>query len=233
MIFCSNQLLCITLYLTLVSTLRIDLQPLQVVMHLTNNQTLFYCAMKRPPNFKLVVESAISQILKSKNATDFYSAIRYIKQLPDAKECASHDLLQTAQEGGSCCSKTALLAALAKENFITDMKLVLCTFTESYEGNSLIKCLLERYKLPALPSTACFLKYQDEFYSPFSATQIKISSIQSDIEITPMQIGNFTRRYCHHFIKHWLVIEKLHHSWSVEKIRQIKRECCQILENQI
>ncbi len=208
------------------------MQPLHAVMHLTNNQTLFYCAMKRPPNFKLTAQSATSLFLNRKNVTDFHSAIRYLKQLPTTQECVSHDLLQTAQEGGSRCSKTALLAAVAKENFYTNVKLVLCTFTESHEDNTLIKCLLKNYNLPSLPSTACFLKYQDEFYSPFSAAQIDPSSIQSDIEITPMQIGSFTQRYCHHFIKHWLVIEKLHHSWSVDKIREIKKECRQLLENQ-
>ncbi|WKN41979.1 hypothetical protein [Tunicatimonas pelagia] len=188
--------------------------------------------MNQLPNFTLTAQSAISRFLNSKEVTDFHSAIHYLQQLPATQECASNDLLQVAKEGGSRCSKTALLVALAKENFYPDIKLSLCTFTESYEDNTQIQHLLKKHQLPALPSTACFLKYHDAFYSPLGDMQIESSAIQSDIEITPMQIGSFTRRYRHHFIKHWLILEKLHRNWTVDKIREIRQQCRQILNNQ-
>ena len=201
-------------------------------MHLTNNKTHVFCVMKRLPNFRLTNQSAIERFLSSKGITDFHSATRYLKQLPTTLESESHDLTRVVKEGGSRCSKIAILAALARENYHPSVKLALCTFTESYENNPLIQCLLEKYKLPSLPETACFLKYHDEFYSPLNHRPVNSSSIQSDIEITPMQIGSFTRRYCHHFIKHWLFLEKLHRTWTVEKICRIKQECYQVLETQ-
>lgn len=201
-------------------------------MHLTNSQTHVFYAMKRLPNFRLTEQSATTHFFSSRDITDFHSATHYLKQLPTTSESRFHDLIQVAKEGGSQCSKTAILAALARENHLPNVKLALCTFTESYEDNLLIQCLLKKYKLPSLPATACFLKYQDEFYSPLSPHPVNSSSIQSDIEITPMQIGSFTKRYCHHFIKHWLFLEKLHRTWTVDKICRIKQECYQVLETQ-
>ncbi|MEM6840977.1 MAG: hypothetical protein AAF944_27715 [Bacteroidota bacterium] len=199
-------------------------------MHLINNQHQAFCVMKQLPNFTITAQSDISHFFSSQKVGDFHQAIRFIKQNPTTPDCSVHDLLQVAKEGGSRCAKTALLVRLAQENLHQEIKLVLCTFSERYESNPLVQQVLQKYGLPTLPIASCFLKYHQEFYSPLDNINPNLAHIQSDIEITPTQIGSFTQRYYHHFIKHWLTIENLHRSWTVEKIRQVKQECQQILE---
>lgn len=210
------------------------MQPSCSSMHLMSNQPQFFCVMKQLPNFTFTTQSDTSHFLTSQGVKDFYAAINFVRQRPTISDCSIRTLPQIVKEGGSRCAKTAVLADLAHENFRHEIRLVLCTFTEKYESSPLVQEVLQKYELPALPIASCFIKYRQEFYSPLDDIKptLNVDSIQSDIEITPTQIGSFTERYCHHFIKHWLAIEKLHRSWTVDKIRRVKQECQHILEKQ-
>ncbi|MEQ9437625.1 MAG: hypothetical protein RIG62_01210 [Cyclobacteriaceae bacterium] len=147
-------------------------------------------------------------------------------------ESSPHHLLRIAEEGGTVNAKNALLAALAQENNQPTVKLVLCTYTVDYHSNSMLQCVLDKYGLSAIPEASCYLKYHGSFYTIAKDSLQVTQSIISDIEITPQQIGSFAQRYYHHFAEHWLQLEKLHHTWTVDKIKAVKQECLQVMKKQ-
>lgn len=188
-------------------------------------------AMKRLPNFSISARSSVSSWFIEKNISDFYSAIQHLKILPTTISNSPCQLANVVREGGSNNAKIALLAALARENYHSEIKLVLCTYAENFQDKPLVQCVLQNHNLPAIPEVGCYLKYNGNFYFPLGESSEEIPSIISDIEITQQQVGSFTRRYYRHFVEHWLQLEKLHHCWTVDAIRKVKMECSQVLEN--
>ncbi|MGD1893075.1 MAG: hypothetical protein ACFB15_21130 [Cyclobacteriaceae bacterium] len=188
--------------------------------------------MKRLPNFSIIARSPISSWFREQGIQDFYSVIRHLKTMPLPQSGMFGCFLPAIKEGKSNSAHNALLSVLARENQRSEIKLALCTYTESYSDSPLVRCVLQEHNLPAIPEVDCYLKYQDDFYSPVNSGLGKTQPIISEIEINHQQVGSFMKRYHRHFVNHWLQLEKLHHTWTFEGIKRVKEECLKVLEKE-
>lgn len=199
-------------------------------MHLITDQPYIFRVMKGLPNFSITAQSSLSSLLRTKKVSDFCAAIKYLRSLPARSDPGAPDLLRVAQEGGTVCAKNAVLASLGRENNQPEVKLALCTYSVDFRSAPVLRSLLNEYGLPAVPEASCFLKYQKSFYTIAHESLRVTQPIVSDIEITPQQIGSFAQRYRHHHIEHWLQLENLHRTWTVDKIITVKKELRKKLE---
>ncbi len=201
-------------------------------MYLITEQLPISSEMKRLPNYSIIARSPVSSWFREKGIQDFYSVIQYLKTKPWPQTGLFGCFVPAIQEGKSNSAHNALLSVLARENHRSEIKLALCTYTESYSNNPLVNCILQKYNLPAIPEVDCYLKYQDGFYSPIRDGLEKSHPVISEIEISYQQVGSFTKRYHRHFVNHWLQLEKLQYEWTFEGIKRVKEECTKVLEKE-
>jgi hypothetical protein len=191
--------------------------------------------MKNPAlvNFQIQADGRISQICLKRGLKYLKDVIDHLRKLPNGPTSDKRDLAMVLIEGkGSCSVKHALLAQLAIENSVSDIKLALCTYNVSPRIHPETAPVLERYGLPSLPETRCFIKYQGGIYNLCGRQCAIYPDIVSEIEIAPMQTGTFKNRYHRHYIKNWLQIEKLNRQWSTDDIWKIREECMEAIEDQ-
>ncbi len=180
------------------------------------------------PNFRLRTGRLSQQMLK-KGIADFHAAIRYVRQLPYGRtsNCRHPELLMV-ERCGTRSVKHAFLVQLAHENQASDLQLIMCTFNMNAHNTEAAAPLLTANQMEAIPEVTCLLKYKDEIFDLTSPTSYPGFEVMSDIEIAPLQIGNFKRRYHLNYIESWLELEKIRHS-SVEKIWQIREACIEAI----
>lgn len=89
----------------------------------------------------------------------FREACEYVHALPYGYNSSPDDIQILFKEGfGSCTTKHAVIATLAEELGIPVYKIVgIYAMTEDIVTGT--KAILEKYHLPYLPMTHCFLKY--------------------------------------------------------------------------
>ena len=184
------------------------MQPFYLVMHLTIDRPYILRAMKPMPNFSISSISSVSSFFVKRNIRDFFSAIRHLSALPLSMQCSAESLIQVAERGGTANAKNALLAILAQENNQPAITLTLCTYAVSFDANPMVKCVLEKHNLPALPEVGCYLKYNGSFFTIAKESLQVTQPVISDIQINPQQSGSFAQRYYLHFVEHWLQLEK-------------------------
>ncbi len=180
------------------------------------------------PNFRLQTGRLSQQMLK-RGISDFHAAIRYVRQLPYGRtsNCRHPELLMV-EKCGTRSVKHAFLVQLAYENQVDDLRLAMCTFNIDAQNTEAAAPVLSTYQIDAIPEVTCLLKYKDEIFDLTSFTDYPAFEVMSEIEIAPLQIGNFKRRYHLNYIESWLELEKIRH-YSVEKIWQIREACIQAI----
>lgn len=191
--------------------------------------------MKKPVlvNFQIHAHGRISQICLKHGLPNLKDVINHLRNLPNGRTSDKRDLAMVLIEGkGTCSAKHALLAQLATENGVSDIKLALCTYNISARIHPEAAPILKRYGLPALPEARCFIKYRGGIYNLCGRQCAIYPDIVSEIEIAPMQTATFKKRYHRNYIENWLQIEKLNRQWSADDIWRIREECMEALEDQ-
>jgi len=191
--------------------------------------------MKKPAlvNFKIQAHGRISQICLKRGLQYLKDVVDYLRNLPNSRTSDKRDLSMVLIEGkGTCSAKHALLAQLAAENGVSDVKLALCTYNISARVHPKAGPILKRYGLPALPEARCFIKYRGGIYNLCGRHCAVYPDIVSEIEIAPLQTATFKKRYHRNYIENWLQIEKLNRQWSTDDIWRIREECMEALEDQ-
>jgi hypothetical protein len=74
------------------------------------------------------------------------------------------------------------------------------------------------------------MKYHGAIYNLCGRKHPIQPEIVSEIEIAPLQIGTFKKRYHRNYIENWLQIEKLNKYWSPDQIWSIREECIEAAE---
>ncbi len=178
-------------------------------------------------NFDIHPSGKLSQQLLQLGIADFHSVIQYVKALPYGRTSNCRNLeLVLSEQCGTHSIKHAFLAQVARENQVDEIKLSLCAFNMDRINTDVVGPVLHKYDIEAIPEITCLLKYKDEIFDITTDSQLPRAEIISEIEIAPVQIGIFKKRYHLNYIENWLQIEKLYYR-SVREIWQIREECLQ------
>jgi hypothetical protein len=153
-------------------------------------------------------------------------AIQYIHALPYSRNSNRANYRLVLKEGcGTCSTKHALLAALAKEQGI-DLSLKLGLFELNATNTPAIKSILEQYQLNSILEAHCYLAFEAcrfDITFPEKLALLNKSDFQEEFTITPGQIGNY--KVCLHqqAIRTWLKNKKL--TYNFEAFWQLREVC--------
>lgn len=181
------------------------------------------------PQKSLIVTGSISAEMLAYGIHDFREAGRYLHALPYGRTTPREDFLAVLREGrGTCSTKHALLAALARELALP--VLLTLGLYEMHERNTPgVGAVLSQYGLRSLPEAHCYLKYNgqrvDVTRSRVEPTE-PITQFLYEGTIAPEQIGEYKINLHRRVMQDWVVKNPaLVQGLSFEEIWQIRESC--------
>ncbi len=164
---------------------------------------------------------------------NFNDCLEYIRNLPYGRNSNRHDLgLVIKENKGTCSSKHAFIAQIAKENEISGVKLIMGIYKMNGKNTPNIERLISDFDLEYIPEAHCYLKINNrriDITSPISEISQIENDILEEIEIEPYQVATFKVETHMAYIKAWLKSHKI--SLTFDKIWDIREQCIETLES--
>lgn len=125
----------------------------------TNDSREHGAGVEALPNFALGGEAGLSAGFAALGRRDYHAAARHVRRLPYGRNSQRADYGLVLQEGrGTCSTKHALLAALAREHG-WPVELRLGIYEMSGDNTPGVGPVLCRYGLELVPEAHCYLAY--------------------------------------------------------------------------
>ncbi|MFL0352746.1 hypothetical protein [Xanthomarina sp. GH4-25] len=163
--------------------------------------------------------------------SNFGDAITYLKKLPYGRNSHRGDYtLVLKEQKGTCSTKHAFLAAMAKENNIPDVKLFLGFYKMSEINTQGVGIILDKWDLSYIPEAHCYLKINETIVDITKESTNKESfshSIIYEEEIKPYQINHYKVKKHQSFLKKWLLETSI--PYSFKDIWKIREACIENL----
>ena len=176
------------------------------------------------PSFKIQNTGPISEAFLSRGISDFKDAAYLVRSIPYGRTKNSDLLSVLTENSGTCSSKHALLAALAKENK-QDISLMLGIYEMSDKNTSGVGSVLSKYSIECVPEAHCYLSYNGErldFTRPENPITPQTDFILEE-EIKPEQFKDYKVKRHKEFIGEWCSSKNSKH--KPEEIWSIREEC--------
>lgn len=178
-------------------------------------------------NFDLSNRSQLSQELLNLGISNFNDALIYIQNLPYGRNSNRSDYsLILKEQKGTCSTKHAFLAALAKQEGKSEIKLYVGIY-KMYEKNTPgVAGVLEKWQLPYVPEAHCYLKINDTIVDVTKNNNSNISfksSLLFEEEILSHQIGDYKVMLHQTFLKSWLTSDAI--LYDFKTLWQIREAC--------
>ena len=189
--------------------------------------------MKILPNTQLNPSKPISQRFLAIDIEHFQDAVKYVHYLPYGRNSNRTDLLLVLDEKkGTCSSKHALLASLAKECSIL-IDLMLGIYSMNGNNTSGVETVLSKYDLESIPEAHCYLRYKgqriDLTRSGLEETN-PISSFLFEEVISPEDVSHRKVEIHQDFIKRWLENSSEGSTkYNFDALWKIREECIDVL----
>ena len=178
-------------------------------------------------NFNITADKQLSRRANKLGLYGSEALIHFIQKTPYGRTSNRSDVsLVFSENRGTCSSKHALIKAIATENNVTDLDLVIGMYKMSETNTAKIGNVLSENGLDYIPEAHCYLKYnnqQIDITTNNSDFEIIKNAIIEEIPIQPIQIGNFKVEYHKAFLRNWL--EENSSPFSFEEIWTIREQC--------
>src|SRR6266850_7246900 len=113
-------------------------------------------------NRPLTSDGPVTRLFRTAGVRDFAAAAHYIWELPYGRIADRNELGLVLSEGrGTCSTKHALLAELAREQDIS-VQLTLGIYEMSERNTPGVGQVLNKYGLSYIPEAHCYLRYKGE-----------------------------------------------------------------------
>lgn len=166
-----------------------------------------YLESIRLPNIKIDARGEMTDSFLRMGILCLWDAINVVKNLPYGRTTDRSNYRQVLEEKkGACSTKHALIASLAHELSIP-LTLVLGVFFLDESQVPAIGPLLNFYQLKVIPEAHCYLKYEDHSLDITFPHSLKFTfsfNLEKEMEIHPLEIGEFKIAQHQLFIKEWL-----------------------------
>jgi hypothetical protein len=180
------------------------------------------------PDVTLKHMGEISADFLAREIVHFQAVGRHLYLLPYGRNTDRSDYRLVIPEGrGTCSTKHALLAALAREQRLP-VALTLGVY-EMHERNTPgVGRVLDRYQLAFIPEAHCYLTYEG---ARIDVTRSGLEPVEPIVKflheetITPEQIGAYKVQVHQRFLWQWSAQTALTHHRSFEEIWSIREEC--------
>ncbi len=172
--------------------------------------------------------------LQSLGIHDMQTFMNFIMHIPYGRNSdRSNPELVLSEMKGTCSTKHALVKMVADENELTEIKLMLGIYKMNRDNTPNIGDELEKHGLKYIPEAHCYLKMNDEEIDLTSAHS-SFDKIKDDLimemEISPIQTGDFKVHFHKQFIGDWIAEEKI--QFSFDDIWHIREACIKRLSDQ-
>ena len=185
------------------------------------------------PNPQLIKNKPISQKFLGMGISYFQEAVKYVHHLPYGRNSNRTEILLVLdEEKGTCSSKHALLASLAKECSIP-LDLMLGIYAMDGGNTTGVEIVLNKYGLKSIPEAHCYLRYQKQRIDiTRSGVEAKnpITNFLFEEVINPEDISFKKVKIHQDFIKRWLgngsasLIK-----YNFDTLWNIREECISVL----
>ena len=185
------------------------------------------------PNTQLNKNKPISQKFLRKGINSFKEAVKYVHCLRYGRNSNRTETLLVLDEGkGTCSSKHALLASLAKECSIP-LDLMLGIYAMDGSNTPGVEIVLNKYGLESIPEAHCYLKYQKQRVD-ITRSGVKvmnpITNFLFEKVINPEDISFKKVKIHQDFIKRWLVTSSASLiKYNFDTLWNIREECISVL----
>lgn len=180
-------------------------------------------------NFKFKSTGKLNQEFLKREISDFYAAMKHIKNLPYGRNSNRTDFLLVLSESkGTCSSKHALLKSLAEENFQTEVKLMLGIFKMNGNNTPKIKNTLDKFGLEYIPEAHNYLRIQGSIYDCTTENYSEINfenDLLNEMEIQPEDVIHKKIEIHQEFLKNWCQENEL----DFQEIWEIRENCISAL----
>jgi hypothetical protein len=170
----------------------------------------------------------VTEDFLSAGITDFRKAARYVRNLPYGRNSDRSDFRLVLREGrGTCSTKHALLAQLAKEQGI-DVALTLGIYEMSERNTPGVGHVLDKYGLLYIPEAHCYLTYRG---TRIDITRAKrnpaepIARFLYEEIIDPEDIGKYKVDLHKRFLWDWVTKSDVAGDLIPEEVWAIREEC--------
>ncbi|WP_075344156.1 hypothetical protein [Tenacibaculum agarivorans] len=168
-------------------------------------------------NFKIQANKPLSLLVNDNGLFFWKDVVNHVKKLPYGRNSNRYDLgLVIQEEKGSCSSKHAFLAEIAKENSITSIELILGIYKMNSDNTAIGDTLINA-GVAYIPEAHCYLKINGTRLD-ITSENTAFDTIKKDIllekVIVPNQVSEFKVIFHKQFIKDWIKKEKSNMSFA-------------------
>ena len=184
------------------------------------------------PNTQLSPNKPISQRFLAIGISGFRDAVKYVHFLPYGRTSNRANLLLVLDEKkGTCSSKHALLALLARECCVS-LDLMLGIYSMDGNNTNGVETVLNKYDLKSIPEAHCYLRYKAQRIDITRMAEAvePISSFLFEKAIEPEDINSKKVEIHQDFIRRWLKnSSESPIKYNFDEIWKIREECISVL----
>jgi hypothetical protein len=159
------------------------------------------------PDFPLQPHSELAREFLALGLSSYHEAARYVQNLPYGRNSNRADFyLVLREKHGTCSTKHALLAQLAREHD-ADVTLTLGMYEMNEKNTAGTGSILRHYRLDSLPEAHCYLMYNGlrfDLTRRVGATEQNVDFLIEET-ILPEQIGEYKVEQHRVFLRQWCV----------------------------
>lgn len=161
----------------------------------------------RLPDFAIVAATPAARIARGHGCLTFQAAARHVWHLPYGRNSdRANPLLAFAERRGTCSTKHAFLAALARDHG-QPLDLMLGIYLMDGRNTPRIAPVLDRAGLAAIPEAHCYLRAAgariDLTHPPGCLPGAPVTEFLAEEVIEPEQIGEYKTAYHRRFLAAW------------------------------
>ena len=155
----------------------------------------------------IIQPGKISGLFLERGIPDFQQAASFIRSLPYKRNSSKTDVSIVLRENcGTCSTKHAVLAALAIENKVPGVQLMLGMFRMNSANTPRTGNVLENAGLNYIPEAHNYLRMNGEILDCTVAGEgfSFLNDLLEEKEILPSQVGDYKVSYHQDFLRRWL-----------------------------
>ena len=178
-------------------------------------------------NQQLNSKEPLSELVKKQGITHWDNLVNHVRKIPYGRNSDRTDFSLVIKENlGTCSSKHAFLKAVAEENKLENVKLILCLYKMSEQNTPGIGNELSQHKIEFIPEAHCYLMVGEESMD-VTNEESDLTKIENDIieeiEISAEQVGAFKVKFHKNYLKNWISQNEL--NFSFDEIWKIREKC--------
>lgn len=178
-------------------------------------------SVEKLPGFRLETFGPVGSRFRAVGVEDFREAAAYVRDLPYGRNSDRSDWgLVLAENRGTCSTKHAVLAALAREHG-ADVELRLGVYLMDGANTPGVADVLGSHGLAGLPEAHCYLAYRNERVDVTGSGANTIEEFLREEAIEPGQIGAYKLEMHRQFLRAWAVERRL----DPERVWIVREEC--------